>query len=276
MSYSSRHQSSRRAYADTDDRNSPVTGRRITVTRYRIGEPTTSFHDRKEYIVYHSHPSSPGYQGDEDERYFSDDGHRDPKRRPGVDRYHEREQRSHQGVPKPSQPKKPKPTHTDDRSSKSKSYSNHKYATHHYASQSKPESGSSRRQEKSHSSRSENRRGENTRSNKTSLSHEDREQRYHQEVPRANAKEQLPDHYATLNLGHLATDQEIKSAAKSRRVEVHPDRLKTREMSDAERANIDAAAAAVGQAADVLQNPVQKREYDHELYAAKGWKWHGK
>lgn len=47
-------------------------------------------------------------------------------------------------------------------------------------------------------------------------------------------------------------------------------------MSDAERAKIDAAAAAIGQAADVLQSRVEKKEYDREYYAVKGWKWHGK
>ena len=81
----------------------------------------------------------------------------------------------------------------------------------------------------------------------------------------------MPDHYATLKLGPSATDEEIKSAAKRRRVEVHPDKLKKEGMSESERAKIDEAAAKVGQAADVLQNPEQKREYDCKLYAANGW-----
>lgn len=73
-----------------------------------------------------------------------------------------------------------------------------------------------------------------------------------------------------MKLGPLATSEEIKSAAKRRRVEVHPDKLKKSGMSDSERAKIDAAAAEVGQAADVLSNPEQKLEYDRQLYAAKG------
>lgn len=73
-----------------------------------------------------------------------------------------------------------------------------------------------------------------------------------------------------MKLGPLATSEEIKSAAKRRRVEVHPDKLKKPGMSDSERAKIDAAAAEVGQAADVLSNPEHKLEYDRQLYAAKG------
>lgn len=77
-----------------------------------------------------------------------------------------------------------------------------------------------------------------------------------------------------MKLHHLATPAEIKSAAKRRRVEVHPDKLKKPGMSDSEQAKIDGEAAKVGEAADVLQNPQQKWEYDRQLYAAKGWIWH--
>lgn len=163
---------------------------------------------------------------------------------------------------KHSQPKEPKPTYTDSQPSKSKSYSSHKYAAAEDPSHSKPESGSSRRQEEPHSSRSESRRGGNPRSNGNDRSHAHRERRHHQEVPQRKAKEELPDHYLTLKIGPLATAEEIKSAARRRRVEVHPDRLKKAGMSDSERAEIDAAAAKVGQAADVLQNPEQKLNYD--------------
>ena len=64
--------------------------------------------------------------------------------------------------------------------------------------------------------------------------------------------------------------EEIKSAAKRRRIEVHPDKNKKAGMSDSERAKIDAAAAEVGCAADVLSNPEQKLVYDRQLYATKG------
>ena len=294
---------------------------KITVTRYRIIESATPFYDsREEYTAYDNHRSS-AYYGKAGSRNNSNDSY-----------LQDRERGHHQEVPRPSQPKEPKPTYTDGHFSKSKGYSNHKHATNDIPSQGKPESGRSRRQEKSHRSesrrgenprsnrydpshedreqryygssnskgysnhkhatndipsqgkpesgrsrrqekshRSESRRGENPRSNRNDPSHEDRKHRYHQEVPLSKAEEKMPDHYATLKLGPFATDEEIKSAAKRRRVEVHPDKLKKEGMSESERAKIDEAAAKVGQAADVLQNLEQKREYDRKLHAANGW-----
>lgn len=85
----------------------------------------------------------------------------------------------------------------------------------------------------------------------------------------------MPDHYAILKISPHATGEVIKSAAKRRRVEVHPDKLKEVGMSDSERADIDAAAAKVGQAADVLQDAELKLKYDRQMYAASPWKWHG-
>lgn len=237
---------------------------KIIVTRYRIGESTTSYHDRREYPAYDSHRSSSGFREEDprsnrNDRYFED-----------------RERRHHQEAPKSSQRKEPKPTYTDGNSSRTKGYSNPKHATNDNPSWDRPESGSSRRQEMPHSSRSESRRGENPKTNRDNPSHGDRKQRHEQKVPLPKPIEKMSDHYATLQLDPFATDAEIKNAAKRRRVEVHPDRLKKVGMSDSERAKIDAAAAKIGQAADVLQNPEQKREYDRKLYAANGWKWHGK
>ena len=250
----------------------------------------------------------------EDERSSSDEGHRDPTWRPR-DEFHmseassqrsraeytysdrhysnnndtipgERKLRGPQSLAeeprrylsyahaKHSRPNEPMPPYTEGHASKRTSYSNHRDLTNDDPSQGKLESGSSRCQEKYQSRRSQGRRGEDPRSNRNDPFHEDREQRYHQEVSQPKAKE--TDHYATLKLGPFATDEEIKSAAKRRRVEVRPDKLKNSGMSDSECAKIDAAAADVGQATDIPQTPEQKLKYNRKLYAAKSWKWHGK
>ena len=95
--------------------------------------------------------------------------------------------------------------------------------------------------------------------------------------PEPEVKDEFPDFYVILETSHLATEVEIKRAARRKRVEVHPDKLKRPGMSDSERDKIDAGAAQVGQAADVLQNLEQKLEYDRKFYAAKTWgEWQGK
>ena len=178
--------------------------------------------------------------------------------------YHEGcEQSYHQQSPKPSQPKEPKPTSRDCHASEPKSYRDQKFAT-----KGKPGSGSSRRRDEPHSIRSESRRGGNARSNRKDQSNE-------MPRPQSEAEDNFQNFYTTLGISHLATDVEIKRAARRRRVEVHPDKLKTLGMSDSELFMIDAGAAKVGQAADVLQNPELKLNYDRELYAAKGWGWFG-
>ena len=182
--------------------------------------------------------------------------------------YEDCEQSYHRG-PKPSQPQETKPTSRDGYSSKTEGYSYHRFATKDEPSQGKPESGSSRRQEKAHSSRSESRREGIPRNNRESSSHE---------IPQSQpkAKDNLPDHYATLKLDYLATKGEIKSAAKRRRVEVHPDKFLKLGMSDSERDRIHEIAVMVGQAADLLQDPEQKLRYDRKFLAAKGLERCGK
>ena len=262
----------------------------------------TSRHDRKGDIAYDSHRSSSGYRerlhipscsctdcsssssslsdlDDEDERSLSDRGkhhnsrsndrrEEDAKGNRSDRYYRDREQRHYQEGPKHSHPKEPKPTYTNGNSSKSKSYSNHRYTKNNNPGQGKPESGTSHQQNKPHSSRSESRCKENPRSKRSDPFNEDRGNRSRQEKPQSRAKEELPDHYATLEIGPLATEEEIKGVAKRRRVEVHPDKLKKPGMSASEIAKIDDEAAKVGQAADVLQNPKQRLEYDRKLYAA--------
>ena len=175
-----------------------------------------------------------------------------------------------------------KSTHTDTHSGKSQSDSSHKSANSDAPGQSKPGSGSSRRQEKpdssrsesrrpekSHRSRSENRRGENPRSTRDDRTHGDRQRSHHPEASPVEPTEKLPDHYAILQVGPCATHEQIKSAAKRRRIEVHPDRLKKPGMSESEVAKIDKEAAEVGQAAEVLSNPTLRQEYDRSVFVAK-------
>lgn len=261
----------------------------ITPEERKPREPQSSAEKRRRYPSYahvkHSQTeefepaNTSGYSGNHgqkipnigssrrDEMHYNNRsnnrGEGDPRSNSSHRSYEGREKGYPREVPKPSQPKEPKPTYTDGHFSKQRSYSNDKYATKDNPSRSKPESGSSRNQEKPHSSRSGGRREGNPRSN-------------YQEVPQPKAEEDLPDHYATLGINPFATNAEIKGAAKRRRVEVHPDKWKNQGMSDSECAKIDAAAAKVGQAADILQDPEQKRDYDRELLAAKAGKWHQK
>lgn len=291
-----------------EPRNNPINGSRITVTSYRIptqGEFLASYHestisysyrDHRGFTVFDSHRSSSGYRerlhapscsctdcissspylsdlNDEDERYFSDRGKHYKSR--STDRWEEdakgnrndRHHRHRDQRPYQEKPKEPKAT-TDSFSSKSKSYSNHRYTTNNSPGQGKRESSSSQRPNKPHSSRSDNSRKENPGSNRSDPFHKDHGKKSRQEIPQTRAKEELPDHYGTLKIGPLATEEEIKSAAKRRRVEFHPDKMKKPGMSASELAKIDEAAAKVGQSADVLQNPKQKLEYDRKLKAA--------
>ena len=287
-------------------RNFSSTSRKITVTEYHThtnGESPTSYHSCTEYTAYDSPQSSPRLpemrsQGLGTQFTYSDRSERESSRNgASKDRGHGTSNRQYSRVddtvpearqskrPQPSakersrypgyahaeqsQPKEPKPTHTDKYPSKSKTYSSHKHARFEDPNQSKPESGSRRGQEKPHTSRTQSRRGENPRSSGNDRTHERREHgnHRHQGVPAKKAREELPDHYLTLKISPLASAEEIKSAAKRRRVEVHPDRLKKEGMDDSERAKIDAAAAEVGQAAEVLQSAEQKLKYDRQRNA---------
>ena len=267
-----------------------MTSYQETTTSYH--ETTTSYHrrstyrDHRSYTVFDSHwpscsctgcnSSSPYFLDldDEDERYFSDrekhyksrsnDRWEEDAKGNRSDRHHRhRDQRPYQ-----EKPKEPKPTYTESHSSKSKSYSDHRYTTNNSPNQGKRESGSSQRPNKPQSNRSENTRKENRGSDRSDPFNKDHGKRSRQEIPQSRAKEELPDHYGTLGIRPLATEEEIKSAAKRRRVEVHPDKVKKPEMSASELAKIDDAAAKVGEAADVLQNPKQKLEYDRKMKAA--------
>ena len=118
--------------------------------------------------------------------------------------------------------------------------------------------------EKPNNSRRNDSRQGKSRSNRNNSSHKLPEPQPQQ------TRDNLPDFYAILKISHLATDDQIRGAAKRRRVEVHPDKLKRPGMSESEMDEIDAEASRVGQASDVLLNPEQKLKYDRKLYAAKG------
>ena len=74
----------------------------------------------------------------------------------------------------------------------------------------------------------------------------------------------LPNHYATLGISFNASTEDIRKAAKSKRVEVHPDKCIKHDMSEVEKAKIHEISVSVGQAADVLMDGKQKKKYDRE------------
>lgn len=95
------------------------------------------------------------------------------------------------------------------------------------------------------------------------------DQRYKSSAPPPKSGAPLPDHYRTLGISSRASAEEIKKAARSMRVQTHPDKAKRSGMSASELKRIDEKAAWVGQAADVLQDPDQKRAYDKQRAAKR-------
>lgn len=76
--------------------------------------------------------------------------------------------------------------------------------------------------------------------------------------------ERSSDLYERLRVHPLSTAAEIAQAAKKRRIEVHPDRVRKLGMTERELEEIDEIAKDVGYAADVLQDAEKKRRYDRE------------
>ena len=278
---------------------------RVTVTRYRIDtadKSTTSYYDRRQYTAHRTHRSSTG-------NCAPVKGHRDParllrgdSRLPEADYEgnHTCTHRPRQELRVPSEPR-------DDRHSKSDRCYSSDYETVHekrssrgaqasadkgqgytnsaHAKSSQQEdlkqaygsrySGTPRTHSSNKPPRSDHYHGErpndskrndsrqgNSSSNQNNSSHKLPE-------PQLQVRVNLPDFYAILKISNLATDDQIRSAAKRRRVEVHPDKLKQPGMSESEMDEIDAEAARVGEASDVLLNPEQRLKYDRKLYAAK-------
>ncbi|KAL9010397.1 MAG: hypothetical protein Q9173_004661 [Seirophora scorigena] len=75
----------------------------------------------------------------------------------------------------------------------------------------------------------------------------------------------FPDLYGCLDLFVWSPQEEIVQAARRRRIEVHPDKVKKPNMTDKELRRIDEIAMEVGQAADILSDPVKRAKYDREL-----------
>ena len=70
------------------------------------------------------------------------------------------------------------------------------------------------------------------------------------------------DLYEVLGVNSSSSSQEIRKAAKQRRIDCHPDKLKTLDMSTAELKEIDDWAKEVGGAAEVLLDPRKRAQYD--------------
>lgn len=90
------------------------------------------------------------------------------------------------------------------------------------------------------------------------------------EKPKAKPKEKglpasTPDFYEYLKVDPSSTQADIVQAARKRRVEVHPDKLKKPGMSDEELERIDQVAMQVGWAADVLLDLEKRAKYDRKL-----------
>lgn len=76
----------------------------------------------------------------------------------------------------------------------------------------------------------------------------------------------LPDYYKRLGISRDSSHEQVLKAAKEMRVKTHPDRRKRREgLTVEEERKIDAEAKLVGQAADVLSDPVLREKYDRGL-----------
>ncbi|KAL8745206.1 MAG: hypothetical protein Q9190_002639 [Brigantiaea leucoxantha] len=102
--------------------------------------------------------------------------------------------------------------------------------------------------------------------------------------PKAPPKKPQPprkpkDLYDLLGITPRASHAQIEQAAKKRRIETHPDRLKRPGMSPDELAVIDALAKEVGGAADLLLDQRKRLRYDRELRATRNrgqQQWRGK
>ena len=127
----------------------------------------------------------------------------------------------------------------------------------------------SRKYEPDYKAGSRHRNEDNSRSNRYKT-----EPRYEKARPRISSivegeEEELPNYYATLGTSSFASSDEIKKAAKVKRIEVHPDKCIKPDMSEMEKAKAYEVAAAVGQAADVLTDGRLKLQYDKKV--ARQW-----
>jgi len=89
--------------------------------------------------------------------------------------------------------------------------------------------------------------------------------------PRPQARQNMrtqkrPRLYETLGIDILSPQDVVERAAKQKRIECHPDKLKRKEgLSREESDKIDVTAVEVGYAADVLTDPESRRKYDFQV-----------
>ncbi|KAL8760980.1 MAG: hypothetical protein Q9184_002866 [Pyrenodesmia sp. 2 TL-2023] len=73
------------------------------------------------------------------------------------------------------------------------------------------------------------------------------------------------NHYAILGLNRKASAKEVEVAGKNMRIQTHPDKLLKAGMSEEEMVKINARSARVGQAHELLKDPIQRSAYDGEV-----------
>lgn len=84
--------------------------------------------------------------------------------------------------------------------------------------------------------------------------------------PKAEGSSQgIPPLYQYLKVHPASSHDAIAEAARKRRIEVHPDRLKRPGMTQSEVKEIDERAKDVGYAADVLLDAAKRSKYDREM-----------
>lgn len=173
---------------------------------------------------------------------------------------------SHRDCPRPGQSrsrqKERGPSEKEERSDTKKQQQQYPKSEERY--QSKPEQGSARcgpegksNTRKQQDAKSESRyrswRKENTKNGEDPK-------------PKGQGPSQgIPPLYEYLKAHPLSSHEKIAEAARKRRIEVHPDRLKRPGMTAAELKKIDERAKDVGYAADVLLDPVKRSKYDREM-----------
>lgn len=83
--------------------------------------------------------------------------------------------------------------------------------------------------------------------------------------PKFNVVDGPPNHYRTLGIDPSSPHEEIIRAAKSKRIETHPDRFTKDALTSERLAQVVEAAQNVGWAANVLCDPSERQKYDAEM-----------
>ena len=88
-------------------------------------------------------------------------------------------------------------------------------------------------------------------------------------MPKPVPKMRTPSNlYEILGISPDSSHEQVVKVAKKVRVKVHPDRLKrVGGLTEEQERAVDQEAALVGQAADILSDPVLRRRYDMRLHA---------